>query len=356
MKKIAAILICTVILSAVSARRNISFAVPENDDSAAAAVVYCADNKEVLYSHNSNDRLPIASITKIMTCLLALEYAAHEDVLVTVTPEMYAEGSSMYLREGEKLRLSSLARGMMACSGNDAANAIALTVAGSIQGFAGLMNDKARSLGMNDTNFVTPSGLDCDGHYSTAYDMALLGAAAMENEDFVQAVSCSSAEVSFEYPVGKTVLFQNHNRLLREYDGCIGIKTGYTDKAGRTLVSCAERDGVRLVAVTLNDPDDWNDHKRLLDRGFASVIRVCLTDNCPSLTLPVAGTGESITLTAEKKLYAVVRNDQAEGITWLLYAPRFLYPGETDCKLCRIEYRLDGRVIAECCLSKYLPR
>lgn len=320
-------------------------------DSAAAAIVYCADSGEVLYGHNINDKRAIASITKIMTAIVALEYSASGDREVTITPEMYAEGSSMYLREGEIIRLSELVKGMMAVSGNDAANAIAMTVGGDTEKFADMMNAKAKQLGMKNTHFVTPSGLDSEEHYSTAYDMALLCAYAMENDTFREIVSQKSITVEYVYPEEKTQQLANHNKLLSLYDDCIGIKTGYTKKAGRTLTSCAERDGVRLIVVTLNDGNDWNDHCSLFDYGFGLVSRVQLADKNKEILLPLVGAEESdsdIALVPEREIAVTVRKEDIGKTEERIYAPRFVYsPAESGEAVGRIEYLLDNKVIAK---------
>ena len=227
--------------------------------SATAAVLMDADMGQVLYEKNGDRQMLIASTTKIMTALVVLEHAAPDDV-ITVTPNHMAEGSSMYLRAGETVRVEELLYGLLLCSGNDAA--LALTeCAGGLTPFVALMNEKAAALGMAHTSFANPNGLDADGHYSTARDMAVLAAAAVENPTFRRI--CSSRSVT----IGQRTM-ENHNRLLRQVEGCIGLKTGYTRAAGRTLVSCAERDGCRLVAVTLQDGDDWADHAALYDYGF----------------------------------------------------------------------------------------
>ena len=227
--------------------------------SATAAVLMDADMGQVLYEKNADRRMLIASTTKIMTALVVLEHAAPDDV-ITVTPDHMAEGSSMYLRAGETVRVEELLYGLLLCSGNDAA--LALTeCAGGLTPFVALMNEKAAALGMAHTSFANPNGLDADGHYSTARDMAVLAAAAVENPTFRRI--CSSRSVT----IGQRTM-ENHNRLLRQMEGCVGLKTGYTRAAGRTLVSCAERDGCRLVAVTLQDGNDWADHAALYDYGF----------------------------------------------------------------------------------------
>ena len=227
--------------------------------SATAAVLMDADMGQVLYEKNGDRQMLIASTTKIMTALVVLEHAAPDDV-ITVTPDHMAEGSSMYLRAGETVRVEELLYGLLLCSGNDAA--LALTeCAGGLTPFVALMNEKAAALGMAHTSFANPNGLDADGHYSTARDMAVLAAAAVENPTFRRI--CSSRSVT----IGQRTM-ENHNRLLRQVEGCIGLKTGYTQAAGRTLVSCTERDGCRLVAVTLQDGNDWADHAALYDYGF----------------------------------------------------------------------------------------
>ena len=227
--------------------------------SATAAVLMDADMGQVLYEKNGDRQMLIASTTKIMTALVVLEHAAPDDV-ITVTPDHMAEGSSMYLRAGETVRVEELLYGLLLCSGNDAA--LALTeCAGGLTPFVALMNEKAAALGMAHTSFANPNGLDADGHYSTARDMAVLAAAAMENPTFRRI--CSSRSVT----IGQRTM-ENHNRLLRQMEGCVGLKTGYTQAAGRTLVSCTEREGCRLVAVTLQDGNDWADHAALYDYGF----------------------------------------------------------------------------------------
>ena len=229
------------------------------DVSATAAVLMDADMGQVLYEKNGDRQMLIASTTKIMTALVVLEHAAPDDV-ITVTPNHMAEGSSMYLRAGETVRVEELLYGLLLCSGNDAA--LALTeCAGGLTPFVALMNEKAAALGMAHTSFANPNGLDADGHYSTARDMAVLAAAAVENPTFRRI--CSSRSVT----IGQRTM-ENHNRLLRQVEGCVGLKTGYTRAAGRTLVSCTERDGCRLVAVTLQDGNDWADHAALYDYGF----------------------------------------------------------------------------------------
>ena len=227
--------------------------------SAAAAVLMDADSGRLLYEKNGEKRMLIASTTKLMTALVALEQGGLQQE-ITVTGGHMAEGSSMYLRPGEKLTLETLLYGLLLCSGNDAALAVTECM-GGVAPFVARMNEKAAELGMENTHFANPNGLDDEAHYSTAEDMARLAAAAMDDPVLRRVASTRTARIG-----GRTLT--NHNKLLSRVEGCVGLKTGYTRAAGRTLVSCAERDGVRLVAVTLQDGDDWNDHASLYEQGF----------------------------------------------------------------------------------------
>lgn len=287
------ILTITILLCAAAAAPVRAFAdeyaeVPRT--SARAFSLYCANNGEFIAEQNGTERLPMASTTKIMTALLAIEaYERGECDTIAMSAEMYAEGSSMYLADGEVLKTPDLVGGMLMVSGNDAANAIAMTIGGSAEGFADKMNDKAAKLGLSDTHFVTPSGLDADGHFTTAEDLARLMAYCMENETFAELTGSASVTADFAEPQGKSQTYYNENKLLSSYEYCIGGKTGYTDKAGRTLVSCAERDGVRLICVTLNDGDDWNDHTALYNYGFSRISPEQPEINSGSLTVKVVG-------------------------------------------------------------------
>ena len=230
--------------------------------SASSAVLMDADSGRILYAHNENARMLIASTTKIMTALVAIENACLTDVVTVKRNATLVEGTSMYLKEGERLTLETLLYGLLLSSGNDAAVAVAEGVSGSVSGFVALMNGKATELGMTNTSFANPHGLDAPDHYSTALDMARLACAAMDNATLMRIASTKSVSAG-----GRSM--SNHNRLLNTVDGCLGLKTGYTRAAGRTLVSCVQRNGRRLVAVTLQDGNDWADHAALFDYGFS---------------------------------------------------------------------------------------
>lgn len=250
--------------------------------SAASAVLMDASSGRVLYEKDAHTQRLIASTTKLMTALVAVE-STELDKVITMKPEYQAEGSSMYLRFGEKLKLEELLYGLLLASGNDAALAIAGGCGGDVETFVGWMNDKAAELGMEDTHFVNPNGLDHEEHYSSAYDLALLGRAVLENETLSKLVSTRSITVA-----GRSL--SNHNKLLWRYEGCTGMKTGYTDAAGRTLVSSARRDGQELICVTLKAPDDWSDHAKLLDYGFQNWPNKLLARAGKDFrTLPVMG-------------------------------------------------------------------
>jgi len=257
--------------------------------SAKYAVLLDADSLQVLYAKDCDTQAAVASTTKIMTALLLLE-AGEPELTFAVTDAMVrVEGTSMGLKGGDTVSRYALACGMLLASGNDAANAAAIHLAGSLPAFADRMNRRAAEIGMKRTHFVTPSGLDAEGHASTAYDMALLGREAIRNPMFRAICSKASIRVSYGNPPYMRSL-SNHNRLVRELPGCLGIKTGFTKDAGRTLVSAVERDGRLLIAVTLRAPSDWEDHRRLYDYGFSQYYPIALDDvSVPLAKLPVAG-------------------------------------------------------------------
>ena len=230
--------------------------------SAAASILMEADSGRILYAQNSDQELGIASTTKIMTALVAIESCALDEV-VEIKQSHMVEGSSMYLKPGEELTLETLLYGLMLCSGNDAALAVADHCGPGVDAFVARMNEKAGELGLAHTSFANPNGLDAEGHYSTARDMAVLAAYAMQNETFARIVSTKRITIG-----GRTMV--HHNKLLSQYEGCIGLKTGYTKSSGRTLVSCAVQDGMKLIVVTLKDGNDWADHAALYDYGFGA--------------------------------------------------------------------------------------
>ncbi len=235
---------------------------PANAVSARRAYLLDAVSGRVLYEKNSTERSLIASTTKIMTALIVCEQCNVLDRMRIPKEAVGIEGSSMYLKEGEILTLQELLYGLMLSSGNDAAVALAIYCGGTVEGFAQLMNDKARVLGLTGTHFENPNGMDSPGHYSTARDLAKLAAYAMDNPIFAKTVSAKQVRVGERY-------LTNHNKLLWRVEGADGVKTGFTKAAGRILVSSAVRDGRRIIAVTIDDPNDWQDHTALLEEGFS---------------------------------------------------------------------------------------
>ncbi|WP_182199449.1 D-alanyl-D-alanine carboxypeptidase family protein [Paraliobacillus salinarum] len=234
------------------------------DITARNAVLIDQETGKVLYEKAAHDRHLIASITKMMTAIIAIESGKMEKKVTITNEAVYTEGSSIYLEKGEKIPLEDLVYGLMLRSGNDAATAIAEYVGGSVEGFAYLMNEKAEWLGMENTHFDNPHGLDSKTHYSTAYDMAILTKYAMNNSVFAEITSAKSYKSE-----QRTYAWGNKHKLLTHYyPYTIGGKTGYTKAAGRTLISIAEKNDIILIAVTLQDPNDWQDHIRLFDWGF----------------------------------------------------------------------------------------
>jgi len=231
----------------------------------AKACVLMAEDGQSLYEKNADTPCLIASTTKLMAALVCLENARMSDHVLIRDRHCMVEGSSMYLKPGEVYTVRELLLGLLLSSGNDAALALADHVGGSEASFVRLMNQRAAQLGLRQTHFANPHGLDAEGHVSTARDLARLMFCCMENPEFRKLVSTRSAEVH-----GLTLV--NHNKLLSTLPGCIGGKTGYTMAAGRCLVSCCERDGLRLVCVTLSAPEDWNDHMALYDCAFADYV------------------------------------------------------------------------------------
>lgn len=327
--------------------------------SAQSAVVLTADTGVVLFEKDGHTPRPVASTTKIMTALLALEAAQEQgDPLVDITQEMVAvEGSSMGLQAGDSISLTGLAAGMLLASGNDAANAAALYLDGSLESFAARMNQRAAALGMEDTHFVTPSGLDGEdaqgmAHLSTAYDMALLARAALENQAFRQLCSSLSLAVEFAEPV-KRVTYTNHNKLLAQYQGCVGVKTGFTKEAGRCLVSAAERDGALLIAVTLNAPNDWEDHTALLDYGFSQVEPYQLAGGDVRLTVPVVGSPvEVVSLRGSNGGEVTLPLGQGAQVERVVRVPKFLYaPVEAGEQVGEICWYLEGQLLGSAPLT-----
>lgn len=322
----------------ISAAENISL-------SAKAAVLIEADTGTVILAKNENRKLPMASTTKIMTTLLTLESGDLDKTYQIPDEALMTEGSSMGLCFGESVTKKELCYGMMLPSGNDAANTAALLIGGSFEAFAKQMNRRASSIGMKNTNFVTPSGLHDDEHYSTAFDMALLTREALKNELFSEICRTKSIKLSSDGFESDKYL-SNTNRLLSKYPYCIGVKTGFTDEAGRCLVSAAEKDGVRLIAVTLNAADDWNDHIKMFEKGFACAKRVKLTDFTDTIEVKtVGGITDSISCRLSAPPECTSVNGSLPDIDERIYIPDFVYaPVMQGDEVGYVEYSAYGEV------------
>ena len=307
--------------------------------SARSAIVMTSKGR-VMYEKNADARSLIASTTKLMTAIVTLENARLNE-LVDISPECCnLEGSSMYLKAGERYTVKELLLGLLLVSGNDAAQALAVHVAGNLESFTALMNDKARELGMEDSSFENPHGLDAPGHYSTARDLAKLMCYCMDNESFRQLCSTKSCLIK-----GQTLV--NHNKLLDMYPCCIGGKTGYTQAAGRCLVSCCEKNGLRLICVTLSAPDDWNDHIQLCEWAFAQFeLRDAVEGQ--SFQVPViSGREKTARLVPESSIELLLEPGQ-ELVLKVEY-PRFVFApvnkGETGGRIWVI---IDGDTVGSC--------
>lgn len=292
-------------------------------DSAQSAIVLDAISGRTLYAKSSNAKSLIASTTKIMTALLICEKCNVLDQMRIPKEAVGIEGSSMYLQEGELLTLQELLYGLMLSSGNDAAVALALYCCGSIEEFANLMNDKARLLGLNGTHFENPNGLDSPNHYSTAEDLAKLAAYAMDNPVFAKTVSTKTISAGSRF-------LRNHNKLLWLYPGADGVKTGYTKAAGRILVSSAVKNQRRLIAVTINDPNDWHDHSSLLDKAFSeyNLQRIVTVNDLAGYREVVSGTKQKIAIRAAENFVFSVRSEEAPQL--ILPGSGFLYAPVTE--------------------------
>jgi len=305
---------------------------------AKSAIVLCADDGSTLFAKNADSRCLIASTTKLMTALVCLEHAALDDTVTAQARHCAVEGSSMYLKAGKQYTVRELLLGLLLASGNDAALALAEHTAGSVPAFVGLMNRKAQVLGLKDTHFENPHGLDASTHYSTARDLGRLMCACMENPAFRSLGAQRTANAA-----GQTLV--NHNKLLSLCPGCVGGKTGYTKAAGRCLVSCCEREGMRLVCVTLSDPDDWNDHMRLYDRAYEDYALHDLSTELSFDVPVVTGSRESVQAVPAPGSKLVLPKGRDSEFTAEL--PRFVFaPVSAGDRAGTLLYWKDGTILA----------
>ena len=315
--------------------------------SALSAVVINASTGSIVYEKSAFAERAMASTTKIMTALLTIEAGDLDKKFTVDSFAIQVEGTSMGLQQGDIVTRRALLYGILLPSGNDAANAAAVSVSGSMGKFVELMNNRAQELGLTNTHFANPSGLDANGHYTTAYDLALLSKTALENPTFAEICKCSNAQVEFGNPPYLRRL-ANSNKMLWQYDGCYGVKTGFTDNARRCLVSAAERDGVKLICVTLNAPDDWEDHRKMLDYGFTQVTNTEVVLPSPA-SIPVIGGAsdrQQVKLSLKEKIILPLSRDEIKSVSFKLYTEPFLYAGfEQGKKVGTVEIFLDGELI-----------
>ncbi|MCM1055261.1 MAG: D-alanyl-D-alanine carboxypeptidase [Bacteroides sp.] len=315
--------------------------------SAASAVVINAETGGIVYEKSAFAERAMASTTKIMTALLTAEAGDLDRKFTADSLAIQVEGTSMGLQQGDIVTRRALLYGMLLPSGNDAANAAAVSVSGSMSEFVELMNERAAGLGLKNTRFANPSGLDAEGHYTTAYDLAMLTRAALQNPIFAEICCCADAQVEFGNPPYLRRLV-NSNKMLWQYEGCCGVKPGFTDNARRCLVTAAERDGVKLICVTLNDPDDWEDHRKMLDYGFEQVRLTEVVLPAPVTVPVVGGTAERAALVMSERVTLPLSGNELKSVTFKLYAEPFLYAGfEGGEKAGKAEIYLDGECIRE---------
>lgn len=318
----------------------------EVQTSAQSAVLMEIESGDIIYEKNSHEKLPMASTTKIMTAICAIENGDLDKKVKIAEGVCGIEGSSVYLKSGEELTLKELLYAVMLESANDAAAAVATAVSGSVDEFALLMNDTAKKIGAVETNFTNPHGLDNEQHYTTAEDLAKIASYGLKNKTFREIVSTYKMRIPMNSGDGVRLLL-NHNKMLKLYDGAIGVKTGFTKRSGRCLVSAAERDGMTLVAVTLNDPNDWRDHEAMLDAGFEEYeMRPVADIGELYYDIPVTGsTAESIRCSNRDVVAFPMRRDCGE-ITYTIEAKRFLFPpvNEGDI-LGTVTMKCDGKIL-----------
>lgn len=342
MKKIVSLFLTAVVfLAGFSVKGKAEFST-----SAQSAILIIPETGTVLYEKNAYKERAMASTTKIMTAILTIEAGDLDEKFEVDEYAICIEGTSMGLRKGDIVTRRALVYGMLLPSGNDAANAAAVSVSGSISAFVELMNKKAEELGLEQTNFVNPSGLDAQGHYTTAYDLAMIAAYCSKNEFFREVCGLCSAELEYGNPPYKRTLY-NNNKMLVRYDGACGMKTGFTDNARRCLVSMAERDGVTLIAVTLNAGDDWNDHTKMLDYGFSVTKTVKPSYDLKKIKIDVVGgEDQTLSLKAAKEFSLTVTGNQASKITAKAFVPSFVYaPVKSGDNIGKLVYYFDGKEI-----------
>jgi serine-type D-Ala-D-Ala carboxypeptidase (penicillin-binding protein 5/6) len=323
----------------------------EMEITAQAAVLMDRQTNRVLWQKNAYRCLPMASTTKVMTAILALELGNEHDVVKTSLRAANTEGSSIWLEEGEEKTLGELLYGLMLRSGNDAAVAIAEHIDGSVEKFAVRMNEKAKEIGAQNTNFRNPHGLPADNHYSTAYDLALISAYALRNQRFREIISTPEYTISWPGREWDRVML-NQNRLLEQYPGGDGVKTGWTKKAGRCFIGSATRDEWQLLVVVLNAPQMWEDAASLLDYGFAEYSRekVLYQGQVVKSAEVLKGKTRVDVAVGEDFFYPLQPGERAAVQFRFSLPEKFSAPLSAGCKLGELEMYLNGELLGKVAL------
>ncbi len=314
--------------------------------SAKSCALYEPESETFIYKKDFNQRLPMASTTKIMTALVVLDNLSSDEFVEVDKRAVGTDGSSVYLEEGEIMTTGDLLYALMLASANDAAEALAYHISGSIEDFSLLMNEKARSLGANDTFFKNPHGLDAKGHFTTAHDLAIISAEALKNE-FIKAITSTYKRTIYSNIKERVVV--NHNKLLKMIDGCIGVKTGYTQLSGRSLVGACERDGLTLISVTIDAPDDWRDHKALFDYGFSKMhASVLLGKGDYKRKIPVINSDYGYLTVENEESIKIIYEGKKPTVKRQVYLPHYLIaPISSGDQVGKIVYTVDDKVIGE---------
>lgn len=317
MKKTVAILLCSIFLWSATTIKT------HAQNSAKAAITIEAQTGISLYEKNADEQLPMASTTKIMTALVALENADINQTFTVSETACKVEGTQIGLLAGDQISLNDLLHMLMMKSANDAAQTIAENISGSLEAFAELMNERAKQMGLTHTHFENPHGLPSDNHYTTARELALIAAEALKNDTFAQIVSTKKKKLDYH-----GLVIENSNRLLSSYEYTTGVKTGFTKAAGRCLVTSAKKDGVTLINVTLNDGNDWQDHTEMFEESFRRVSSYTLYEAGQySITVPVLNGTHPARFTNPEPVYGVCIDGQkieyipTDCLPQSLYAP-----------------------------------
>lgn len=337
-----------IIVNAVNTENNTALTANTTANTAnmkSSSIVFVQNTNEVVHGVNENVRLPMASTTKIMTALIACESGRLNETVAIPKEATLVEGSSIYLKEGEKIKLIDLVYGLMLRSGNDSAVCIAKYLGGSIENFATIMNRKAIDLGAKNTNFVNPHGLHDDNHYTTAYDLGLITCKALNNVDFKNIVNTKKHTIKSEGNPDRVIA--NKNKMLSMYDGCIGVKTGYTKAAGRCLVSASERNGIGMVCVVLNHSDMWNDSCKLLDSGYSVAKKVTLAIKDKALiSVPIAKVNTTVEGYIKDNIEHIVIDKKNNSIEYkMTFVEKISLPLKKDVVIGKLEIIDNNRLL-----------